>query len=669
MKLARSKYILPWDMDEVKNLVKTEPALTPKDALQLLEFCGAKLPDVPKSERTSTALALWKRFESQRLQLDTRICNALLTAHLDNEHSYSPKEFLAWMRSVGIEADAETFSLFIGRYCGDGDIGEATATLEVMQARGMGISRFVFNSLIRCNAAIGEVEEAKKVMDVMRNGELKVLGDTHSALIEGLIRSGRKWDDVRPVLVNLLNTSGVRFHVKEMFDIIMALVRTKDFAAAKDMLTIVTSQSSRKGYFWIVRGVIPQAIFEGATDLAIDIYATLDPPNRERMEGEFVFRALVAMEVKTDRILHLLEKAMNVHDKHDKHEVDPRIVNIYSKSNWMAVRVIEMCIETDKLKYAMDLSARLRHKFGNEIIQKRKHDYFIRRNMEKMKDPVEQILFLMAANSVGIRLSINSIANDVVPKLFAAHQEEGEDPTYMLAILSDILNSVSSSRTSWNGMANALVRFLLNKETSDGFNEALHFVFTENFFLWPSEWNASLARAYLATDDTDGLVDIILKSAIVQGNQDGARCMDQKLSRLKNTVTFKVLHFIHLNAHMYKPDENPDRVLLTALRAIQSARIGLPSEYVEAFRSTVRDPETLDMLQILGEMQGAMADFWSKSRVIEADAKLSLKYAESKETTRRGRENSVTGCRVSDKSLVKMELLQRRLREVGHEQW
>ena len=279
--------------------------------------------------------------------------------------------------------------------------------------------------------------------------------------------------------------------------------------------------------------------------------------------------------------------------------------------------------------------------------------------MEKKKDPVEQILFIMAVNSVGIRPTVNNLATDVVPKLFAATQEEGEDPTYMLAILSDTLNSVSSTRGTWYEVANALVRFLLNKETSAGLDEALHFIFNDDFLLWPSEWHASLARAYLATGNTDGLVDMILKSAIVQGNPDGRRNVHPKQAHLISVYPFQSLHDIHMNAHIFKPNEDPDRVLLTALRAIQKARIGLPKDTVEKFRSTVRDPETLEVLQILEEMQGAMADFWIKSRVKALDKKLGLKYAESKGI----------GGRVSDNSLAKMEQLQRRLREVGHEQW
>ena len=328
-----------------------------------------------------------------------------------------------------------------------------------------------------------------------------------------------------------------------------------------------------------------------------------------------------------------------------------------------------MCFEMDKLKYAQELSSFLRHKFGNDIMKHRKPDFFIRRNMEKIKDPAEQILFIIAIKSVGIRPSINSFANDIVPKLFATHQEEGEDPTFMLAILSDTLNSVSSTKASWNTMANALVRFLLNKQTSAGFDEALHFAFNDNFLLWPSEWHASLAKAYLATGNTDGMVDMVMKSAIVQGNQDGSRNMDATLSKLKANWPFQVLQYIHMNAHMYKPNEDPDRVLLVALRAIQKARMGLPRDSVESLRSKVRDPETLEMLRILHEMQGTMADFWTKARVIETDQKLVLKYAESKEISRKGQEPRVTGCRVSDKSLLKMEQLQRRLREVGHEQW
>ena len=655
-KLARGSLILPSVFDEIKDVLKKEPALTPDDALQLMKMCGARLPDMPKSERTKTAHALWKHFEKQRLQRDTRLCNALLTAHLDNEHKYSPKEFLAWMRSVGIEADADTFSLFIRRYCDDADIGEATATLGVMQARGMSISHPVFNSLIRCYSAIGEVEEANKVMDAMRGGGLKIRGDTHSALIEGIVRSGRKWGDVREVLVNLLNTPSVFIGSGDMFDIFMALVRAKDFVAAKDLLTVIASQPKQKGYSRIVRGVIPQAIFEGAAELAHDIFSTAEVQKGGELKTMFIFRALLVMEVKPDVIVRMIEKLL-------KGFLDP------DRSNEMAMKVIQMSIQMDKLKYAKELGVVLRHKFKTQLGN---HDvfnnFFIRQSLEKKKDPVEQILFIMAIHSAGIRPSISSLALDVVPALFAAHQEEGEDPTFMLAILSDTLSSVSPTKPTWHEMANALVQFLLNKETRAGFDEALHFIFNDKFLVWPSMWHASLARAYLATGHTEGLVDVILKSAIVHGDRDGRHSFN-KSKRLKSFNPFQPLHNIHINAHMYKPKEDPDRVLLPALRALQKARIGLPRESVEKFRSTVKDPETLRVLQILHEMDFAMADYWTWTRVVALNKQLVRKYAESKDIQRAGAEPRVTACRVSDKSLAKMEQLQRRLREVGHEQW
>ena len=648
-------HISPWEMDEAKKMLKSEPALTSHDAMLLLEMCGSKLPNAPKSERTAAALTFWKHFKERRLRIDTGMCNALLRAHIDNWHSYSPKVFLAWMQSAGIEADEETFSLFIRRYCGDGDMGEATATLSVMQARGMSISRLVFNSLVGCYAANGEVEEANRVIEVMRNSGIKVLGDTHAALVEGLVRSGRKWEDVRVVLVDLLNTPGLRIESKEMFDIFMALVRSKDHAAAKDMLTIIESQPKEKrydGYYWIVRGVIPQAIFEGAPELALDLYATVDVPKYRKKQSANVFHALIAVEAKPDLIVKLIQRSLI--------DVSPEIA--VSENNRGALRVMEACIEMGKLKYAQDLSVVLRQKLDIRMLGKpnRFSDFFIRRNMERIADPVEQILFIMAANSVGIRPTVKALANDVVPKLFAAHQEEGDDSIYLLAILSDTLNSVSSMRTSWAQVANALVQFLLNKETSAGFDEALRFIFGERFHLWPVEWHASLARAYLATGNADGFADVILKTVISQGREDGMKRKDKPgMAERSHVNAFKSLLYIHMNAHMYRPSEDPDRVLLSALKALQKARVGLPKEYAEGLRSTVRDPETLQTLQNLQEMESAMHDYWTRPRVAALDEKLAQKYAKSKES----------GFRVSDKSLAKLEKLQRRLREVGHEQW
>lgn len=80
--------------------------------------------------------------------MDISHYNALLRVYLENEHPFTPTEFLADLETNGIEPNRVTYQRLISRYCQQGDIDGATQILEFMREKQLPVNENVFNALI-----------------------------------------------------------------------------------------------------------------------------------------------------------------------------------------------------------------------------------------------------------------------------------------------------------------------------------------------------------------------------------------------------------------------------------------------------------------------------------------------------------------------------------------
>ena len=94
---------------------------SPTQALLILRCFGNILVDVEPSERTPKALDFWKFLEDSECELNPSHYNCLLKVHLENEHTFSPADFLSWMESKGVAANRITFQNLIVKFCQTGD--------------------------------------------------------------------------------------------------------------------------------------------------------------------------------------------------------------------------------------------------------------------------------------------------------------------------------------------------------------------------------------------------------------------------------------------------------------------------------------------------------------------------------------------------------------------
>jgi pentatricopeptide repeat protein len=602
-KVEKSDRVYQSDFVEIRTFVKNDPkCLTSKEALDVLRLCGSQMVDETKESRTANALSIWNMIEDAGVRLDTRHYNALLAAHLDNENDFSPAKFASWMESRGVEMDKDTYGCLIAGHCQNGDLEKATALLQVMKENEMPINRHVFHSLITGNCRTGDLDYAETVLEVMVESDIQPDSDTYIVYLTELIRSGRDWNEVQCKLKDARTRDKIYFSDSQLFKVVLALVRKSNVAAARQVLDMLPKE---KGYLNAVRNVIPQIIFEGDTDFAMDVYGTFTMPSvgsggehhlvKSRDHGLFLFRALVAMEVPPNKMVDMLKASIEMNCNRE-------LVN----------RVIWLCVEADKVGYAKEVARLVKLTFGSEILHDDMFEHYIRQTLKEIKDPYEVIGFLSKLNRADIFPSIKAMANDIVPKLLTAPEFSQVSMTSVLSQIKAALIVNHTRQTSWNYIANAGVRHLLNMETQEHLNQAIHFVLSESVDVTPAAWSSSLARAYLVTEDSSALTAMIFRSTI--GVTDSQK---QTTKGKYYQEGFRVLTRIPTLSHKYQPNKIADEVLKVALQALQEARIGVPKAICELVAERVDDTETKRILDLLGEMHEGMEEYWTKNRIHE----------------------------------------------------
>ena len=98
--------------------------------------------------RTKLVQEIWSTLNKLNVPMDVSHYNALLRVYLENEHPFSPTEFLGDLESKGIEPNRVTYQRLIARYCQEGDIEGATKILEFMKEKQLPVNESVFNALI-----------------------------------------------------------------------------------------------------------------------------------------------------------------------------------------------------------------------------------------------------------------------------------------------------------------------------------------------------------------------------------------------------------------------------------------------------------------------------------------------------------------------------------------
>ncbi|KGL89691.1 hypothetical protein N301_04452, partial [Charadrius vociferus] len=158
--------------------------------LLLLRSCGALLPEVLSPERTELAHMIWDKMKELGAVYDTSHYNALLKVYLQNEHKFSPTEFLARMEEANVQPNRVTYQRLIAAYCNEGDIEGASKILGFMKSKDLPITEAVFSSLVKGHARSGDMKSAENILSVMRMAGVEPGPDTYLSLLNVYAEKG-----------------------------------------------------------------------------------------------------------------------------------------------------------------------------------------------------------------------------------------------------------------------------------------------------------------------------------------------------------------------------------------------------------------------------------------------------------------------------------------------
>jgi leucine-rich PPR motif-containing protein len=560
---------------------------TPESAMFMLEACGASMVDFPRAERNRLALKFWKKLEDSGVNLHIGHVNRLLLTHLENEHDFSPKEILAWMRSKKMSPNKATFRCLIASCCQGGDIAGATTFLEEMKMRNMAIDTFVFRALIEGHCRVGDVKSAEAVLNVMEQSGITVELQTHVTYCLGLIQAGKQWSEVAKLLETAMDSDRFQITEHDIFHLVIGLVRAKDVPGAKEALKYLPNKT---GFFQLVRNVIPQLLYEGETDFALELYGRI-AIDSEKSRGDFamfVLRPLVFMETPLPYMMDLIKSLM------DKYKQD------------IVARVLQACIEMNKIEYGRELSTLARAEFGEDAINADSYKVFLRMVMTRISGTEQVMNFVSRLNELGITPDSRLLSLDIIPALIQADVGKGQSvlPTLWRLRKSLVFNSKIDKPLTWTTINNAALRWLLNCGSQERFDQALECAVKTKLSLMPGFWYSSLSRSYLETGDLETFIAFIFLIRMSDPEQ-----------------TWLAMHLttIHQLAHRsaYQADKSADQVLNNVLIALERHKLGLTRDVCDSLRSIVEDEAALEQLSKLQDLQAQHSIYWTNERISE----------------------------------------------------
>ncbi|XP_074079043.1 leucine-rich PPR motif-containing protein, mitochondrial [Macrotis lagotis] len=209
-------------------------------ALLLLRSCGSLLPELKPSDRTEFVHRIWDKLQQLGVIYDISHYNALLKVYLQNEHQFSPTDFLTKMEEANIQPNRVTYQRLITAYCNKGDIEGASKILGFMKTKDLPVTEIVFSALITGHARTGDMQNAENILSVMREAGIEPGPDTYLALLNAYAEKG-DIDHVKQTL--------------EMMD------KTDNYLMDRDLMQIVFS-FSKAGYPQYVSEILERMKYE-----------------------------------------------------------------------------------------------------------------------------------------------------------------------------------------------------------------------------------------------------------------------------------------------------------------------------------------------------------------------------------------------------------------------
>uniref|UniRef100_A0A803VXL6 Leucine rich pentatricopeptide repeat containing n=1 Tax=Ficedula albicollis TaxID=59894 RepID=A0A803VXL6_FICAL len=266
--------------------------------LLLLQSCGAVLPEVLSPERTELAHMMWDKMKELGAVYDTSHYNALLKVYLQNEHKFSPTEFLARMEEANVQPNRVTYQRLIAAYCNEGDIEGASKILGFMKSKDLPITEAVFSSLVKGHARSGDMKSAENILSVMRMAGVEPGPDTYLSLLNVYAEKGDA-DSIKKTLEQIEKTKGYLMD-RILVQVIFSLAKAGYPQHIEDV----------KGRIKFEKELIPDVmnlcltlITHGFEDISFSILKSLSHLSREDLDqGSFFLQHCVNRDLPVSKL-------------------------------------------------------------------------------------------------------------------------------------------------------------------------------------------------------------------------------------------------------------------------------------------------------------------------------------------------------------------------------
>ncbi|KFV70036.1 hypothetical protein N307_14457, partial [Dryobates pubescens] len=267
-------------------------------ALLLLRSCGALLPEILAPERTELAHVIWEKMKELGAVYDTSHYNALLKVYLQNEHKFSPTEFLARMEQANVQPNRVTYQRLIAAYCNEGDIEGASTILGFMKNKDLPVTEAVFSSLVKGHARSGDMKSAENILSVMRMAGVEPGPDTYLSLLSVYAEKG-DIDSIKKTLEEVEKTEGYLMD-RILMQVIFSLVKAGYPQYIEDIKERIRFE----------RELIPDAmnlcltlITHGFEDIGFNILKSFNHLSRENVDqGSFFLQHCVNRDTPMNKL-------------------------------------------------------------------------------------------------------------------------------------------------------------------------------------------------------------------------------------------------------------------------------------------------------------------------------------------------------------------------------
>ncbi|KFB39255.1 AGAP008770-PA-like protein [Anopheles sinensis] len=128
--------------------------------------------------------------EASNISLDISHYNALLRVYWDNEHRFSATDFLAELESKGLQPNRVTYQKLLLCSCFNGEIKEANKIFDAMKEKGLGMSQYILDMLIITNSKADELDAVTEMLEETIGANNKLSAFAFYSLLCACARKG-----------------------------------------------------------------------------------------------------------------------------------------------------------------------------------------------------------------------------------------------------------------------------------------------------------------------------------------------------------------------------------------------------------------------------------------------------------------------------------------------